>query len=223
MFRSKTPHYAPQNIRVFKNLSSTLKRLGGRLFYYADQKPLGTPKQVKLDIDAVERNAMAEVLNRVCTAADAMHRNVLFMIDAIDEEQRAKRLPNMYGHIFSRSQERLEMRRAIEPPMHLDSEYSAAIQFADWVAAIVGRAIEYQLLRDSECGWVGEELRDLKDRLFTKESKLHLLKERSIGDLHNWDILKRERPFIDSNTLMADPERAQQMELMFQKARSKKQ
>lgn len=37
----------------------------------------------------------------------------------------------MYAHILGRSSEHKEMRRIIEPPMHLDSELSTNIQFAD--------------------------------------------------------------------------------------------
>lgn len=146
MFRSKTPGYAPQNIRVFKNLCRQLNRLGGRLFYYVDEKPTGTPKQVSLDMDLSERRAMEEVLNRVCRAANDRNENIMFMIDAISEDQRSKRLPNMYAHILGRAIDKPEMRRAVEPPMHIDSELSASIQLADWTAAIIGRAVEYQLL-----------------------------------------------------------------------------
>ena len=102
-----------------------------------DEKPKGTPKQVSLDQDSVERRAMEEVLNRVCTEADSHNENVMFMIDAISEDQRSKRLPNMYAHILGRAADRPEMRRAVEPPVHIDSELSASIQFADWE---IGRA-----------------------------------------------------------------------------------
>lgn len=218
MFRSRTPSYAPQNIRVFKHLCRTLLRLGGKLFYYVDEKPKGTPKQVGLDIDMVERLAMEEVLNRICRTSDKRDGNVLFMIDAINEDQRAKRLPNMYAHVLGRAKDRPEMRRAVEPPMHIDSELSASIQFADWVAALLGRAVEYQLLADPTCRWVGEELWTLKDEIFTKESKLHFLAQRSIGDLYTWDLLKREKPLEAQGSLIADPETARKMEMMFQKA-----
>lgn len=222
VFRSKTPHYAPQNIRVFKNLCRHLARLGGRLFYYVDEKPKGTPKQVGLDQDLVERRAMEEALNRICRTADARDMNVMFMIDAISEDQRSKRLPTMYAHILGRAVDKPEMRRAVEPPMHIDSELSAAIQFADWVSAIVNRAVEYQLLVDSECRWVGEHLWALKDRLFTKESKLHLLPDRSIDDLYTWDLLKNDRPVHATGAIVPDPETARKMEQLFQKSISPK-
>ena len=116
MFRSKTPGYAPQNSRVFKNLCRQLNRLGGRLFYYVDEKPKGTPKQVSLDIDLSERRAMEEVLNRVCRAANDRNENIMFMIDAISEDQRSKRLPNMYAHILGRAIDKPEIRSCISSP-----------------------------------------------------------------------------------------------------------
>lgn len=222
VFRSKTPDYAPQNIRVFKNLCRHLTRLGGNLFYYVDEKPKGTPKQVGLDKDLVERRAMEEVLNRICTAADDRHENVMFMIDAISEDQRSKRLPNMYAHILGRAADKPEMRRAVEPPMHIDSELSASIQFADWVAAILGRAIEYQLLADDDCRWVGDALWEQRRALFTKQSKLHLLRDRSVPDLYTWNLLKQDRPLRSSGSAAQDPHTARKMEEMFQRGISRK-
>ncbi|SJN08947.1 No significant database matches [Leucobacter sp. 7(1)] len=175
-----------------------------------------------LDTDLVERRAMEEVLNRICRAADREDENVMFMIDAISEDQRSRRLPNMYAHILGRAVGKPEMRRAVEPPMHIDSQLSAAIQFADWVAAILGRALEYQLLADSDCRWVGEALWEQRNLLFTKESKLHLLPGRAVSDLHNWDVLKRDRPLLASGSVVADPETARKMERLFQQTRSQK-
>lgn len=218
VFRSKTPAYAPQNVRVFKNLCRQLTRLEGRLFYYVDEKPKGTPKQVSLDRDVTERRAMEEVLNRVCTEADSRDENVMFMIDAISEDQRSKRLPNMYAHILGRAADRSEMRRAVEPPVHVDSQLSAAIQFSDWVAAFLGRAVEYQLLGDDAYQWVGEALWQQRNGIFTKDSKLHLLPDRSVEDLYTWDLLKRERPLRVSSAIGSDPETARKMEIMFQKS-----
>lgn len=222
VFRSKTPTYARQNIRVFQNLCRRLTSLGGQLFYYIDEKPKGTPKQVSLDQDLVERRAMEEVLNRACTAADSRGENVMFMIDAIDEDNRAKRLPNMYAHILGRAANKPEMRRAIEPPMHIDSKLSASIQFADWVAAFVGRATEYQLLGDDDYLWVGEALWPQRRSIFTKESKLYFLPERSINDLYTWDLLKRERPLETSGSVVSDPEIKRKLERIFQVTRSQK-
>lgn len=118
----------------------------------------------------------------------------MVLIDQINEKDRKQRLPGMYSHILSRSEKHREMRSLIEPPMHLDSELCPGIQFADWVAACVGRAIDYQLLVDSPFGWVADSsnLKNL-NRVFTHDSKLHFY-NRSVDDINHSRIFHRERP-----------------------------
>jgi hypothetical protein len=221
VFRSKTPVYSPQNIRVFMDLCRELLESGGQLFYYVDEKPKGTPKQVSLDSERVERLAMAETVNRLSRAADKRNGNILFMIDAINEDRRSKRLPNMWGHILGGSAERPEMRRAIEPPMHVDSVLSACIQFADWVAAIINRAVEYQLRVDDDCRWVGKAIWPIRHNLFTLESKLHFLPDRSVADINNRHLLSTTGPLIRSDSLGLSSETVKKMEQLFHKSVSR--
>lgn len=196
VFRPRTPKTHPQHLRVFRGLVGALHRLGGHLFYYADEKSIGTPKQTSLDVGQREQAAMRETLNRLCTHADTVSQNLLVMIDQINETDRAKRLPNMYGHILSRAADRHEMLRIIEPPMHIDSVLSSNIQFADWVAAAVSRSIDFQLIDQTQYDWVPTGFADLRGK-FTHESKLHLW-HRAVPDLNHSDILKRARPLYPS-------------------------
>lgn len=53
MFRPTTPTEFPQYLRVYRGLVESARRMGGMLFYYADEKPLGTPAQTNLN--ATER------------------------------------------------------------------------------------------------------------------------------------------------------------------------
>ncbi len=147
VFHRYTHEKFPQQIRVFNSLVWKLRSLGGNLFYYADEKPLGTPAQTKLNTEVRETAAMQESLNRLARHAESQQpgQNLIVMIDQINENQRSARVPNMYGHILGRASSHAEMKRIIEPPMHVDSVLSANIQFADWVAAFVTRAIEYQV------------------------------------------------------------------------------
>lgn len=125
IFKADTHRTFPHQIRVFDSLVKSVVRLGGRLFYYADEKPLGTPKQTSLDVVSRETNAMQETLNRIARYADSEEQNVLVMIDQINEKSRAERLPRMYSHILGRASEHREMRRIVEPPMHIDSQLSS--------------------------------------------------------------------------------------------------
>lgn len=197
LFRPDSASTYPHHLRVFAGLVHQVRAMGGSLFYYADEKPIGTPKQTTLDTEARETSAMQETLNRIARHSDQHDSSVMVMIDQINEKTRAARLPRMYGHILGRAASFAEMRRIIEPPMHVDSLLSSNVQFADWVAACVTRAIEFQLLHGSPYGWVttAKELSALKGA-FTLESKLHLASHRSIADFHHSEILRRERPLF---------------------------
>lgn len=104
----------------------------------------------------------------------------------------------MYAHILGRASEHREMRRIIEPPMHIDSTLSTNIQFADWISSLVKRAIEYQLVEDSRYHWVpkAKQLTNARGS-FTYESKLRFYL-RSIPDLNHSEILYQNRPVFDS-------------------------
>lgn len=185
----------PAQIRVFRGLVSQLKRMGGKLFYYADEKQIGTENQVRFTREQREQHAMQEMVNRLCTHAYKEGRKLIILMDQVNEKQRREHVARMYAHIFSRSQERQEMLAAVEPPMHLDSELSSGIQFADWVAAAVSRAIDCQLIADSKFTWVGDALYRPMGGVFTHESKLHLF-QRSVPDLRQRDIFSSSRPVI---------------------------
>ncbi|MFC6044839.1 DUF3800 domain-containing protein [Nocardioides hankookensis] len=193
IFRPQTLDLFPQQIRVFNHLVNRVRQLRGCLFFHADEKPIGTPAQTELDTSAREEAAMREALNRIARYAERHGSNVLVMIDQINEKDRATRLPIMYSHIFGRAADFPEMKRIVEPPMHIDSALSSNIQFADWVAACVTRAIDYQLIRDSPYRWVAttDKLDGLRGG-FTFESKLHLW-HRSVDDMHRHDLFRGPR------------------------------
>jgi len=200
IFRPDTIAAYPQQIRVFNGLVRRLKSLGGALFYYADEKPLGTPKQTSLKTSDREVAAMREALNRIARHADSQGANVLVMIDQINEKTRAERLPTMYSHVLGRAADYPEMRRIVEPPMHIDSVLSSNIQFADWVAACVTRAIEYQVIKDSPYRWVAADSALSAVRgAFTHESKLHLW-YRSVPDLNHSEVFRASRPLHPATT-----------------------
>lgn len=97
IFRPDTNTRFPHQLRVFNYLVRRIRELGGCLFYYADEKPLGTPAQTRLDVVERETVAMRESLNRIARHADHRNMNVMVMIDQINERQRSERLPKMYA------------------------------------------------------------------------------------------------------------------------------
>ncbi|ROZ62771.1 DUF3800 domain-containing protein [Kocuria soli] len=219
VFRKKTPEQAPSNLRVFDHLTKICRDFGGNLFYYAAEKNIGTPRQTSLDKDIREMDAMRETLNRLASHSGHRDSDIMVLIDQINEKERKRRLPKMYSHILGRSTQHREMRRLIEPPMHLDSQLSANIQFADWVAACVTRAIDYQLLVDSPFGWVADssKLKQMNGT-FTHDSKLHLY-GRSVDDINHSKIFHRERPLypkVDGHTISSqtDPKTLRRLRAM---------
>jgi hypothetical protein len=206
IFRPLTLERYANQVRVFDSLVRKLRAHGGSLFYYADEKVIGTPKQVQLDPADVEVRAMRETLNRIARHADTVDRNIMVMIDQINEKTRADRLPTMYSHVLGRASDHPEMRRIVEPPMHIDSQLSSNIQFADWVAACITRALDYQLIKDSKYQWVTKDgaLPSLRGS-FTHESKLHL-HNRSVADLNHSEIFKMNRTLYPQaqGSLMVD-------------------
>ncbi len=188
----------PQNLRVLCSLIEKLKELGGNLFYYADEKPIGTRRQTNTgpeDFKQRETAAMRESLNRLARHADYNDFPILVMMDQINEKSRVQRLPEMYAHILGRASKHEDMRRIVEPPMHIDSKLSSNIQFADWIAALIARTIDHQLVDDSRYHWIAEypPLGKVTKRAFTYESKLHFY-QRSIDDLVHSNIFDTCRP-----------------------------
>lgn len=193
LLRPDTTERFPQHIRVLNYLFHMIVNLGGNLFYYAEEKPLGTPRQTDLIPAQRETDVMGQCLNRLCRHADAKDANLLVMIDQINEKTRAERLPTMYGHILGRAGTFPEMKRIVEPPMHIDSALSANIQLADWVAATVTRAIDRQLIRETRYNWANyrDTFKGARGA-FTRESKLYL-RNRSVADLHHSELLQPAR------------------------------
>lgn len=211
---AKVREERPQNLRVFGSLIGTLRGMGGHLFYYADEKPVGTPKQTNTgpaEFEKREQFAMYEALNRIARHADKSDQSVMVMMDQINEKSRKQRLPQMYAHILGRAADFEEMRRIIEPPMHIDSSLSANIQFADWVCALVKRAVEAQLVSDSRYSWLPDSKQLGAARgAFTYESKLHLF-EREMSDLVHSEILDPKRPVVNGPSMIA-PENRRKLE-----------
>lgn len=189
-----------ERLRVFDSLIRSLLGMDGAVFYYADEKERGTPKQTSLDKTRREESAMMETLNRLARHAEAYGENMLVILDQVNEKERKPRAHRMYGHVYRRGQEFGEMKRILEAPMHLDSEISASIQFADWIAAAVGRAIDYQLEEQSEFSWIPNAVPSFSPqrKAFTYESKLHLF-EKVVDDINNSQLFCSDRPVYPSH------------------------
>ena len=188
-------------IEGFRELVRFLCARGGRLFFYGEEKPLGTAterwgKDSRLQI---KWGCLHQALNRLCTYAERHGENLIVIMDTENEKERVVQVQNSYAHVFNRTADpdHGEMRRLIESTMHVDSKLSANVQFADWVAAAVRRAFEYQLIEDSPFCWVPTAFEDLTRSKLTIESKLYFSHSRGgVREVHNSGIFARERPAL---------------------------
>ena len=186
-------------------------RYGGKLFYFVREKPIGSPGQVwgkdtgnSWEAMREERTleCLGEAINRLCRHAEHEDQNILLFQDMINEKQRFHQVTRSYAHIYSRIKVHQEMLRILEAPAYIDSELSTNIQCADWVAALIGRACDYQLVLNSSYRWVADSfIADLRGG-FTYESTLQFHR-RSIDNIHHIRILDRARPHLDSLTGMS--------------------
>ena len=195
---------------------------GGKLFYFVREKPIGSHRQVwGKDIDNNWKNkreertleCLSEAINRLCTYAESEEQNILLFQDMINENERYHQVRRSYAHVYSRISEHQEMRRILEAPAYIDSELSTNIQCADWIAALIGRACDYQLIRGSSYKWVADTFYRTLHGHFTYESKLQF-NLRSIDNIHNIKILDRARPHLDSIAGMS-PENLQRLQKVF--------
>lgn len=181
----------PSHVRVFRSLVTQLHRLGGFIFYYGDEKAIGTVKETGCDSKETAARALKETINRLCRHADSANEDLLIIADSITDKTRREVAAQMYSHIYSRSSYVPEMRRVVEAPLHIESRLNTNVQFADWICALVARASHYQLIRNSEFGWAAEHFGNSLQGKFTFESKLHL---RVGSEIHHSEVFFERRP-----------------------------
>lgn len=200
-------------------LAKISSKYDGNLFYFVREKPIGSPGQVwgtNIDnnwyIKREERTleCLSEAINRLCTYAENQDQNILLFQDMINENERFQQVKRSYAHIYSRIKEHQEMLRILEAPAYIDSKLSTNIQCADWIAALISRACDYQLIRDSSYKWVGDTFFKHLHGKFTYESTLQFHR-RSIPNIHNIKILDRNRPHFNTLTGMS-PENLQRLQ-----------
>ena len=194
-------------IEGFRELVRFLCSRGGRLFFYGEEKPVGTATErwgkdsrvQKQGLLEFKRSCLHQALNRLCTFAESQRQDLIVIMDTENEKERVAQVQNSYAHVFNRTADpdHGEMRRLIESTMHVDSKLSANVQFADWVAASVRRAFEYQLLEESRFDWVPTAFADLMRGVLTNESKLYLDHPRGgVREIHHSAVFANERPAL---------------------------
>lgn len=215
-----------REILALRDLLEKLPAVGGSLFYFVREKAIGTPGQVwgtasgspetRSFIEERTQKCLAEAINRLCTHADNKTQNILLFQDMINESQRKAQVARSYANIYARMKEHQEMRRILEAPAYIDSELSSNIQCADWIAALIGRACNYQLNPSSAYAWVGDTFREQLRGSFTYESTLQF-HERSMENIRHSELLSRSRPFFKLTSQLSEGDR-RKLQLVHAKA-----
>lgn len=215
-----------REILALRDLLEKLPSVGGSLFYFVREKAIGTPGQVwgsasgspetRSFIEERTQKCLAEAINRLCTHADNKTQNILLFQDMINESQRKAQVARSYANIYARMKEHQEMRRILEAPAYIDSELSSNIQCADWIAALIGRACNYQLNPSSPYAWVGDTFREQLRGSFTYESTLQF-HERGIENIRHSELLSRSRPFFKLTSQLSEGDR-RKLQLVHAKA-----
>ena len=215
-----------REILALRDLLEKLPSVGGSLFYFVREKAIGTPGQVwgsasgspetRSFIEERTQKCLAEAINRLCTHADNKTQNILLFQDMINESQRKAQVARSYANIYARMKEHQEMRRILEAPAYIDSELSSNIQCADWIAALIGRACNYQLNPSSPYAWVGDTFREQLRGSFTYESTLQF-HERSMENIRHSELLSRSRPFFKLTSQLSEGDR-RKLQLVHAKA-----
>lgn len=189
-FSTRSIQTHPHQVRVFNRLLDSLWAHEGHLFYYGEQKPIGTLKQTNQEPEERTKIALEQTINRLCTHAERMQQELLIIMDQITDKSRKEIVAQMYSHVYWRSKAHLEhpeMRRIIDAPLHVESNMNNAIQFADWICALISRLSHWMLHEHSPFHWAEEKFGDNLRRRFTYESKLHMLPK--YKDVHHSDLL----------------------------------
>lgn len=189
----------PDRVAFIADLADYLDRLRGRLFYYGEIKPVGTERATGESAAARTKQALIESVRRLCRYADSKDQDLIVLLDKGGPMPREEAITSMATFIYA-SQDQ-SMKRIIEVPMELESHRYGALQYADWICAIVTRASHYHLTSSDEFAWAPRVL----DRVFgdrvTNESRIWVpasheaIRERALKHRDKW-IDRTERPDV---------------------------
>lgn len=130
---SRYPYIRRAGFRIL----NYVKDCGGRVFYYGREKISGTTNVNSIGLYTTILSHTIQHLERFSESVNANY------IMVVDEHSARKQLlitasKTMYGHYPAR--------HMLSPPFEVESYFNQNIQAADWVAAIVGRLWNYELL-----------------------------------------------------------------------------
>lgn len=162
----------PMRATAIAELVQELTKLGGRVFFYGQVKPVGVESVTAETASERSSHHLRQTMNRLSFYADSQASDILIFLDSVDLKPRQDAVDAMASHLYSSRDPKLK--RVVEVPMQLESHLYGLTQFADWIAAVVTRTTHYHFTPGSEFGWAPQVFRDIVGTQCTTESRIWL-------------------------------------------------
>lgn len=162
--------FTTANIREYKDeinpatkrLYRKLGNLGGQLFFFGQEKPIGPVSVTKETSQEREEHCLIQAINRLGRIATKANEELLVIMDATDTDNRERAVATLGKTIYSKTNK--DNRSIIEVPIQADSHLYGTIQFADWTCALLGRLTDYHFAERSQFAWSVDLCRDVFKR-----------------------------------------------------------
>lgn len=162
----------PKRAGRIAGLVQELSKVGGRVFFYGQVKPVGTEKETLESASERSSHHLRQTINRLSSYADSKDSDILIFLDSVDLKPRQDAVAAMAGHLYGSRDPKLK--RVVEVPMQLESHLYGLTQFADWLAAVVSRTTHYHFTPGSEFSWAPPVFGSVVGEKCVSESRIWL-------------------------------------------------
>lgn len=160
----------PERVDFITDLAEYATRLGGRLFFYGEVKPLGSPAESGETAAVRTKKALTETVRRLCDYAESRGEDLLVVLDEGGPMPREEAITAMAQFIYSSPDPK--MKRILEVPMQLESHRYGSMQYADWLCAVLSRAVHFHFSTSDEFVWAPAVLGRVIQSRATQESRI---------------------------------------------------
>lgn len=138
---------APALSRIYRKLG----KLGGHLFFYGQQKPVGPVSKTREKSQDRENHCLIQAINRLGSLVSDEEELILVVMDATETDNRERAVATLSATIYSRSNK--SNRSIVETPLQTESHLYNTVQLADWTCALLGRLTDYHFAEESQFAW----------------------------------------------------------------------
>lgn len=132
---ARYPHFRSTGFRILNHV----RDCGGRVFYYGREKISGTTNVHSIGLYTT---ILSHTIRQLERFGESVNANYIMVVD--EHSARRELLITASKTMYGVS----PARHMLSPPFEVESHFNQNIQAADWVAAIVGRLWNYELLPD---------------------------------------------------------------------------